>query len=210
LINKKNVIVTGASGFLGSAFYKYCQDKKWSVRKLNLRGSEKENLRILNCKDSVIFHFAEESNPEKYTKGLVSELEKNLLFLVSHSHGKFIYISSIYAKNALSKDLYVLHKRKSENWLNQYPFAYVARLGNIIDFNNIKKGSFLYDAKKKLDLGYDLEECLNFPDSVIYPTNIDFLNSSLEKMICMDGSFYSDIYEKEVKAIDFVKEVFLN
>ena len=112
---KKNIIITGSSGYIGKSFVNFLFNKNFNITTLGRRSIfDYKNFyfdfKKLNIDDSIfldstyLFHFASISHTKINKKNIASEniLEPSIYLAekaIKNKINKFIYISSIQAAN---------------------------------------------------------------------------------------------------------------
>ena len=183
MLQKKNVLVIGGSGFIGSHLVDELIKKKYNVSVLDITKSKyhNKNAKFIKCsiqnykhlskiikKNNIIYHLAGISDLNKAYKDPLGTAELNLLatvrilnFCVLYNIDKFVFASSVYA-NSNFGGFYKASKIACETYIQEFSKIYnlkyrILRYGSIYGPRaDISNGiySILYNAKKNNKLVY--------------------------------------------------------
>tara|TARA_B110000003_G_C16532913_1_gene489657 strand:+ start:56 stop:829 length:774 start_codon:yes stop_codon:yes gene_type:complete len=208
---KKNVLVTGSKGFLGTNLINYLSEKK----SLNIfeytRKSSLEDLNAYIEKIDFIFHFAGLISPihsEEEFKDSNTNLTSEIIKLLSKKKlsTPILFTSSIHAKEKLG--YYGLSKSESEDLLIQYSSdsnspVYIFRLPHVYgEYQNINRGSFLTDSIYNILNGLEIN--MKNPNNTISYVYVKDLVQQFYEIFNLHPNCIEQVYP-EVKNIDKAK-----
>lgn len=217
-MNKVNVLVTGANGFIGKNFIKKLSiDKNINILKIT-RDTSSDDFKNLILQSDFIYHFAGEVRPNSsdqdfkksntiLTKEIVNILEENSKYI------PILVTSSIHAK--LLKNEYGKTKRESELIIEEYSKknniqCFIYRLPHAFgewckaNYNSVIS-TWIYNSINNLDINvFDRDIKMNY----VYVQ--DIVVEFIHKLKSKESDLYiepKDIYETTLgDVVDYINE----
>ena len=155
----KKIGVVGAQGFLGKTLCKYAQNHDFEVIEITRKTfskQSKQNYDFLINSATPSAKFWAQNNPYSDFQKTV-ELTANLVY--NWNYQKFIQISTITAKEIISKHPYAINKRAAEI-IALHKDSLIVRLGALYG-DRLKKGP-LYDLLNSKKIFVDLKSEYNY------------------------------------------------
>lgn len=194
------VLITGASGYVGSSIYKFLKNKNLNVTGLyknhklfdeliyaDLTSKESINEVVVKIKPDVIIHTAAdahtntcEQNPD-YARQINVEGTQNIVNLCSKNNIRIIYISTFGCFNKNKDSVYLKTKSEAEEIIKSLNNYVIVRLSIVMGSSpNSESSNFYNDLLKSAKLKNDFVADSDWKFEISY---LKYVCEGLEKII---------------------------